>query len=417
MELMEHQEEALPLMKNGCILWGGMGSGKSATALAYYMKEEAPRPIKVITTAKKRDTLDWEFEAARFGIGTEVGGTVAGLLKVDSWNNIGNYEDCEGEFFIFDEQRVVGFGSWVKSFLKIAKKNHWILLSGTPGDTWQDYMPVFVANGFFRNKTHFETEHVLYEPFRKYPVIRGYLNVRKLELLRNEILVEMPYLKHTEPMHNYLDMGYDMDLYNRIYKDRWHIYEDRPIKDVAELFRVMKRLVYSDRSRLDMIKKLLTCHDRLVIFYNFDFELEILRTLHGDIPVYECNGHRKDDLPEGRDAGTRWVYLVQYMAGSEGWNCTTTDAMVLYSLTYSYKNHMQAMGRIDRLDTPYTWLYYYLFVSNSAVDRAVRRALKEKKSFNERKWAREEGLLEGWEGRGRGDDSKNRSDLTHLTQT
>lgn len=385
MELMDHQLEAVDNLSSGKILWGNVGTGKSAAVLGYYMKHEAPAHIYVITTAKKRDSLDWEREAAGFGIGTEDYCTVAGIITVDSWNNIKKYTDIKDAFFIFDEQRLVGHGTWVRSFLKIAKKNRWVLLTGTPGDTWMDYAPVFVANGFYDNITRFKLEHVLYEPFVKYPKIRGYLNERKLEILRNDILVEMPFIKHTEKYLNYLDVNYDVEKFLRVYKDRWNIYENCPVKDIAEVFRLMRRVVNSDPSRLETIRFLTTIHPRLVIFYNFDYELEILRTLNDHHRVYEWNGHQKDELPSSGD----WVYLVQYVAGAEGWNCTATDSMVLYSLTYSYKNFVQAQGRIDRLNTKFVKLYYYILVSNSLVDRAVRNSLSEKKSFNERRFLAE----------------------------
>lgn len=384
MELMEHQLDAVDNLGNGKILYGNVGSGKSAAVLGYYMKYEAPRPICVITTAKKRDSLDWEGEAARFGLGTLdhlIPASLAGFIKVDSWNNLHKYVGYEDCFFIFDEQRLVGHGSWVKNFLKIAKKNHWVLLSATPGDTWLDYAPVFVANGFYKNITEFKRQHVVYEPFLKYPKVRGYLNETKLELMRNDLLVEMPFIRHTEKYMNYLYVGYDKDLWKRLTKDRWNIYEDRPIKDVAELFRCMRRLVNSDPSRIATIRLLLKFHPRLVIFYNFDYELEILRRLADEVGVFEWNGHRKEPIPDSE----RWVYLVQYVAGAEGWNCTTTDAMVLYSLTYSYKNFVQAPGRIDRLNTEFTSLYYYILISNSKIDVAVKQALDQKKNFNWKK--------------------------------
>lgn len=390
MELMEHQLNAIELLGSGKILWGGVGTGKSATVLGYYMKKEKPRDIYVITTAKKRDSLDWESEAAKFGIGTDRDATLAGVLKVDSWNNIGRYLDVKDAFFIFDEQRLVGSGSWVSNFLKIARKNDWVLLSATPGDSWIDYVPVFIANGFYKNRTKFKWEHVLYEPYTRFPKIRGYLNETKLELLRNDILVEMPYIKHTEPMINWLPVGYDIELFKQVYKKRWHVYEDRPIKDVAELFRVMRRVVNSDPSRLKMIRELMKMHERLIIFYNFNYELEILRTLHDSVFVAEWNGHRKDPLPNS----SRWVYLVQYVAGAEGWNCTATDAMIMYSLTYSYKNFIQARGRIDRLDTGFTTLYYYIFVSTAMIDKAIKNALSDKKNFNEKKFMKEIEKLE-----------------------
>jgi len=381
-KLMDHQTEAIERLGNGKILWGGVGSGKSLTALAYYAKRESPKDIVVITTAKKRDTLDWEREAAKLTISTNKEYTVDGALIVESWNNIGKFEDYEYCFFIFDEQRLVGNGSWVKSFIKIAKRNKWIMLSATPGDNRLDYAPVFIANGFFKNITEFKMKHVLYASYSKYPKIRGYLNERHLEVLRNDILIEMPFIKHTERMLNYIEVGFDRKKFDVVLKNRWNPYKDQPIRDISEVFRLMRRVVNEDTSRLDMIRKLMTCHNRLIIFYTFNYELELLRTLGGCIEIGEWNGHRKNPIPDSE----RWVYLVQYTAGAEGWNCTSTDAMVLYSLTYSWKNFTQAQGRIDRLDTPFTTLYYYILWANSEIDRAIRDALDSKETYNERKY-------------------------------
>jgi len=379
LELMPHQEEAIQFLDNGKILWGGVGAGKSATALAYYREKEWFRDLYVITTAKKRDSLDWETEAAKFGIGKEPDGTVMGLLHVDSWNNIGRYVDVDRAFFIFDEQRLVGNGAWVKSFLKIAKRNRWILLSATPGDHWLDYAPVFIANGWYKNITDFKRQHVIYAPYVNFPKVQRYVGEQRLEQLRDDVLVEMPYKNHTERIVNYLDVGFDEELMQTAIA-RWHPYEDRPIKDVAELFRVMRRIVNSDPSRLEAVRFLMKFHPKLIIFYNFDYELEILRGLGDEIALAEWNGHRKQPIPDTDS----WVYLVQYMAGAESWNCTDTDAMVLYSLTYSYKNFVQCQGRIDRLNTGFQNLYYYVLSSGANIDRMVRKALDNKKSFNER---------------------------------
>lgn len=382
MELMKHQEKAVNELGNGKVLWGGVGTGKSATAIAYYCRHESPKDVYVITTAKKRDSLDWQGDAAGFGLGTDRDGTTHGVLTVDSWNNIEKYVDVTDSFFIFDEQRLVGHGKWVKTFLKIAKKNRWILLSATPGDTWLDYAPVFIANQYYKNITAFKREHVLYEPYVKYPKVRGYLGERRLEALRNEVLVEMPFVKETERILNWMEVDHDQEIVRKLLKERWNIFEDEPIKDAAELFRVMRKVVNSDPSRLAMIRKLMECHPRLIIFYNFNYELEILRELKDEVPLAEWNGHKKQEIPET----DRWVYLVQYVSGAEGWNCVATDAMVLYSMTYSYKNFEQAQGRIDRLNTQYRKLYYYILLSNSISDLAVKRSLMEKKSFNERNW-------------------------------
>lgn len=383
-KLMEHQQEAVDLLGSGKVLYGGVGSGKSATALAYYVKDQAPKDIYVITTAKKRDSLDWEGEAARFGISVRGSLSIAGQLRVDSWNNIEKYTDTTGAFFIFDEQRVVGTGVWVRSFIRIAKQNNWILLSATPGDNWLDYAPIFIANGWYKNITEFKREHVIYAPYIRFPKVLRYVGITKLEFYRNEVLVEMPYLKHTNRILNYLDVRYDKELWDVAVRRRWNPYEDHPIKDVAELFRVMRKINNTDPSRIEMVRLLMKSHDKLIIFYNFNYELDILRGLANEVEVAEWNGHRKHPVPNS----DRWVYLVQYNSGAEGWNCTQTDAMIIYSLTYSYKNYIQSQGRIDRIDTKFTDLYYYILVSDSPIDKAVKKALEHKKNFNKRQFVR-----------------------------
>lgn len=391
MDLMPHQEEVVDKLESGKILWGSTGDGKSIAALAYYDRHERPRDIYVITTARKRDSLDWEKEAAHFSLSTDLFveddryKKHYGVLTVDSWNNLKNYVDVENAFFIFDEQRLVGYGAWVKAFMKIAKNNHWLMLSATPGDTWMDYAPVFIANGHYKNITDFKFKHVVYEPYHKFPKIRHYIGERTLEKLRDDILVEMPYTKHTTRIVEYLEVEHDKELVETVKEKRWNPFKEEPIKDAADKFWVTKNILYSDPDRLNWIRKLMTCHPKLIIYYQYDFELEILRTLRDEIEVYEWNGKVKNNHKKF-ERRKRWVYLVQYVAGAEAWNCVSTDAMIFYSLTYSYKNFMQCQGRIDRLNTRFTNLYYYVFVSKSWLDRAVQRSIKDKKSFNEREY-------------------------------
>lgn len=391
MQLMPHQEEVIDRLSSGKILWGSTGDGKTVAALAYYMKYQRPRDIYVITTARKRDSLDWEKEAAQFSISTDLFiederyKDHYGVLTVDSWNQLKNYMDVKDAFFIFDEQRLVGYGAWVKAFLKIAKNNNWLMLSATPGDNWMDYAPVFIANGYYKNITDFKFQHVVYEPFHKYPKIRHYIAEERLARLRNDILVEMPFEKHTNRIVEFLDVEHDQAAVDEIRKKRWHKEEERPIKDASEMFWLTKKELYSHPDRLNWVRKLMTCHPKLIIYYQYDFELEILRTLSDEIEVYEWNGHVKNNHKKF-ERRKRWVYLVQYVAGAEAWNCVSTDAMIFYSLTYSYKNFMQCQGRIDRLNTRFTNLFYYVFVSNTWLDRAVKKANSEKRNFNEKEY-------------------------------
>jgi hypothetical protein len=378
MELKPHQEAALAKLDNGKILWAGVGSGKSRVAVQYYVNNEAPRDVYVITTAKKRDKLEWDGEFVHESVSTDKDSTYFGQLTVDSWNNIAKYAEVKDGFFIFDEQRLVGSGTWVRSFLKIARNNRWILLSATPGDTWLDYIPVFIANGFYKNRTEFKREHVVYKPFSKFPKVDRYLNTGRLNKLRNQILVEMPYTKLTTRHTKTIYVAHNQELLKSIVKNRWHIYHNRPIRDVSEMFALLRRIVNSDPSRVRAIRELLERHPKMIVFYNFDYELELLRALENQVTVAEWNGHKHEEIPKTDG----WVYLVQYVAGAEGWNCVETDTTVFYSLTYSYKNWENAHGRIDRMNTPFFDLWYYILRSKSQPEWDNWRSLSAKKNFN-----------------------------------
>lgn len=400
LELYDYQYDAIRKMKNGCILCGGVGSGKSRTALAYYFFREGgellnyacgenyipmgdpPKDLYIITTARKRDTKEWEGELAPFLLSTNPKASLyTNKVVVDSWNNIGKYKDISGAFFIFDEQRVVGSGAWVKSFLKITKSNDWILLSATPGDTWQDYIPVFIANGFYKNRTAFTREHIVFSRFSKFPKVDRYVNTRRLVRLRDSILVNMDFQRQTVSHHEDVYVRYDISAYKDLMRLRWNPWDNKPIENAGELCYALRKVVNSDESRSITVLELLEKHPRAIIFYNFDYELEILKNLgYGeDVEIAEWNGHKHQPIPDGKN----WVYLVQYTAGCEGWNCIKTDTIIFYSQNYSYKVMVQASGRIDRLNTPYSDLYYYHLKSRSGIDLAISRALKNKKKFNE----------------------------------
>ena len=396
-KLFDYQKDAVEKMKNGCILCGGVGSGKSLTALSYYYKEQGgmleparkmtkPKDLYIITTARKRDTLEWEGELAKFGMSTKrQANGYSNKIVVDSWNNIKKYKDVYGAFFIFDEQRVVGSGAWVKSFLNITRKNNWILLSATPGDTWSDYIPVFVANGFYKNKTEFVRRHIVYSHFTKFPKIDRYLETGRLIRLRNSILVDMDFKRPTVSHHEDIYVRYDIDKYKAAGRNRWDPYKNEPIRDASGLCYVWRRIVNSDESRQVALLELFEKHPKMIIFYNFNYELDILKEVFDGIrsvEVAEWNGHRHQPIPNSKS----WVYLVQYTAGAEGWNCITTDTIVFYSQNYSYKIMQQAAGRIDRLNTPFSELWYYHLKSRSGIDLAISKALREKRNFNERKF-------------------------------
>lgn len=398
--LDKNQIRAIERLRTGSILMGGTGSGKSRTALVYFYIRVAkgqlsinnkgeygvmkkPKNLYIITTARKRDTLEWEEELADVGLSTRRDLNNAHIdIVIDSWNNIKKYTEVKDAFFIFDEQRVVGSGAWVKSFLKIVKKNEWILLSATPGDGWMDYVPVFIANGFYKNRTEFVREHVVYNPFVNFPKVDRYLNTGRLIKHRRQVLVELKYNKHTKRHYKNIQVKYDKEKYDTVLKKRWNVFKDKPVRNVSELCYTLRRVINEDASRIDAVKELSKKHDRLIIFYNFNYELEALRKAADDLKITkkEWNGFKHEPLPNTK----KWLYLVQYNSNAEGWNCTETDAMIFYSQTYSYRTREQASGRIDRRTTLFENLYYYILISKAGMDQAIQKTLKQKKNFNEK---------------------------------
>ena len=403
-QLYEHQTDALRRMKNGCVLCGGVDSGKSLTAISYYYllnggdtqslvggeympMDDPPLDLYIITTARKRDTCEWEKELVPFLISVGVNsGIYQHTVVVDSWNNIQKYVGVENAFFVFDEQRVVGSGVWVKSFLKIVKKNRWILLSATPGDTWSDYIPLFIANGFFKNKTEFNRDHVVWSRFSKFPKVERYLGEKRLRGYRDMILVDMDFQRPTESHHEDVFVGYDAGLYKNLIRTRFDPWKNEPMENAGTLCYCLRKAVNSDPTRQAALLEIAEEHPKIIVFYNFDYELDILKGLawpdHTKVAAW--NGHTHQPIPKTN----RWVYLVQYTAGAEGWNCVETNTIVFFSQNYSYKVMVQSSGRIDRLNTPYKDLYYYHLKSKSGIDIAISRALQEKKTFNENRFVK-----------------------------
>jgi len=396
-ELYDYQIAAVDQLKTGSILCGGVGTGKTRTALTYYYtkvlgghlningngRTTVPKrrvKLYVITTARKRDSCDWENEALMFYDCNPI---------VDSWNNIQKYKEIKNAFFIFDEQRVVGYGTWAKTFIKIAKNNDWILLSATPGDVWMDYAAVFIANGFYRNISEFKYKHVVYSRYTKYPKVEKYINVGTLTKHRNDILVTMNAKRRTMAHHEYIRVSYDKVIFDKVCKDRWNVFEKQPIQNAGELCLILRRIVNADRRRLKACKELILKKKKVIIFYNFNYELDMLVemfendadfTKDADFGYSQWNGHKHESIPQTK----RWAYLVQYTAGAEAWNCIETDTIIFYSQNYSYKIMEQAAGRIDRLNTPFLDLFYYHLISPSLIDKSIRKALESKKQFNEK---------------------------------
>jgi len=390
-QLREYQLEAIERLRTGSILCGGTGSGKSLTSLYWYHKKHLDKKLVIITTAKKRDSGEW------LGDIDKLGGINKNDVIIDSWNNIAKYANIKNSCFIFDEQRLVGYGTWVKNFFKIAKHNVWILLTATPGDNWMDYVPVFVANGFYKNKTEFCTKHVIFNRYCKFPKVERFIYTEYLERYRKQILILMDYESKAEKVIDTIVVPYDEKMYSEVEKNRWNPYKEKifdrfpPIINAGEYCYILRKICNNNTNKNDKLLYIYKkCCKKIIVFYNFNYELELLEKMavNNKIPYTQWNGHKHEDYMNTDN----WLYFVQYTAGSEAWNCIETDTIVFYSLPYSYKQFKQSMGRIDRMNTPFKKLYYYIFKTDSDIDKSVENAIKTKKKFNEKAFAIDKGV-------------------------
>jgi len=369
--MYEYQLEAIDKLQSGMILWGNVGSGKSRTSLYFYCKNYSNKKLLIITTAQKRNNGEWLEECKVFGL----------KPIIDSWNNIRKYEKYENYFIIFDEDHLTGYGAWSKTFIKMAKCNDWLVLTGTPGDNYSEFMTVFIAKGWYKNKRDFEENHVIYSRYSKYPKVDRYINQGLLEKHRRDILVKMFVEKRPRVHKEIVITQYDISKYKKAYKDK-RDENNKPFKNATAFCLYLRKICNEDESKIVKVRELLLKHNKVIIFYNYLYEKEILLKLLKTMRTFnvgEYNGQHHDDIP----IGERWAYLCQYTAASEGWNCLLCDTMIFFSMNYSYKAMEQAAGRINRVNTPYKDLYYYYLRTTSSIDLSINRALSTKKNFNE----------------------------------
>lgn len=369
--MYEYQLEAIDKLQSGMILWGNVGSGKSRTSLYFYCKNYSNKKLLIITTAQKRNNGEWLEECKVFGL----------KPIIDSWNNIRKYEKYENCFIIFDEDHLTGYGAWSKTFIKMAKCNDWLVLTGTPGDNYSEFMTVFIAKGWYKNKRDFEENHVIYSRYSKYPKVDRYINQGLLEKHRRDILVKMFVEKRPRVHKEIVITQYDISKYKKAYKEK-RDENNKPFKNATAFCLYLRKICNEDESKIVKVRELLLKHNKVIIFYNYIYEKEILLKLLKTMKTFnvgEYNGQHHDDIP----IGERWAYLCQYTAASEGWNCLLCDTMIFFSMSYSYKAMEQAAGRINRVNTPYKDLYYYYLRTTSGIDLSINRALSTKRNFNE----------------------------------
>ena len=375
-KLLKYQEEAIQKLHSGSVLYGATGSGKSLTGLAYYMRCWSHLDLYIITTSKKRNAGEWEEEIAKLGCPPP--------KAIDSWNRLKNYRMVSDAFFLFDEHKVGGHGKWAQSMITIAKKNKWILLTATPGDVWDDYASIFIANEFVKNKTTWNEDFCIFDRISKYPKIIGYQREDVLKNMRDAVLVPMEYQSEKVPIPYVIPykVDHEEEAYVLARRKSLRHPEMRAFRNTSAMFAYMRMNLPDKESKIQALADVLKKEPKAIIFYNFTpekYEIENAAR-QVNIPFFQYNGQIKDNVPDG----DTWVYAVQYTAGAEAWNCITCRTVIFYSMNYSYKVMTQAKGRIDRCNSPFDELHYYYFISpDFEIDQEILNALTRKEKFNE----------------------------------
>ena len=200
----------------------------------------------------------------------------------------------------------------------------------------------------------------------------------------------MHFERKTKRHRQFIPSNYDTNLYEKVMRDRWNVFEDKPIENGSEFLQLLRKIVAMDEDRIFNAKFLMDIHDRLIIFYNYNYERDVLIQIAKDLgkQYWEWNGHAHQEVPNKE----KWLYIVQYTAGAEGWNCISTNVILFYSMNYSFKIVEQAEGRIDRLNTSYNDLEYYFLTSESQIEKDIFKAVQTKQKFNESAWLKRRGL-------------------------
>ena len=99
--------------------------------------------------------------------------------------------------------------------------------------------------------------HVIFNRFVKYPKVEAYIDTWKLTENRQKILVHMHYEKKTKHVIKLMYASYDESLYKFVSEKRWNVYTDKPIKNISELCYVWRKIVNDDKSREDIIGRII----------------------------------------------------------------------------------------------------------------------------------------------------------------
>ena len=285
-------------------------------------------------------------------------------------------------------------------FILSLKPSHTILLSGTPTDGKYEFLySQLRLLGWKITKTAYYNRYIKTE-LRSYGgpmfrVVTGYKNVSELKaklkeygavFAKAEEVIKLPEKKFIK---EYSTVSSD---YKKFMKDRVIKIDDKELTGDSTLSkRLYARMLCSAYSK-DKISRLIdlvnSTSDRVIIFYNFNTELEALRKVLFDRPISIVNGQVKD-LKEYENNDNS-VTLIQYQAGAMGLNLQKANRIIYFSLPERSELFEQSKARICRIGQE-KQCYYHIMMCHKSVEEKIYECLLMRKDYTDELFRKEFG--------------------------
>lgn len=403
MKLYKHQQEALQQTegRNRVAYFYDMGLGKTFIGSEKLKQLGAGTNLVICQKSKIRDWLDHFIKYPEFvRVDLTVKGAVDTLLE---WNReapiIGfiNYElawrrpellKLKDFTLMLDESSLIQNASakQTKFILKLQPENV-ILLSGTPcSGKYENLWTQAHLLGWEIRKTTYEQQYINWTTLNlgkaKVRIVDKKNPYRNVERLKQKLRDHGALFKKTEevldlPEQEFMEIKCEpVTQYKAFLRDKVITVEGKDlIGDTRLTERLYARMLCGqyNRNKLEALKDLVeSTNDRLIIFYNFNGELERIKAVCKDRPLSMVNGSTKDLTAYEEEPDS--ITLVQYQAGAKGLNLQKANRIIYFTPTEKCEDWMQSIKRIHRIGQRNRCMYYKL-IARGTIEEGIYRAL------------------------------------------
>ncbi len=405
-ELYEHQKQVLELTKgrNRVAYYLDMGLGK--TFVATEKMKELDEKLNIIVCQKSK-VDDWiehvkiyygEYEVLKYN-NQDLSNISTKTVLVINYDLIWRrpqFTKITDFTLILDESSYIKNDQATRTkFIRKLKFKNVILLSGTPvAGKYEELYSQLKLLGYKKNKSVYFSTYIVTTKFKigGVPIqkVVGYKCVdrlkRKLRELGAVFMKTEDVFKLPAQVHN-IEKVANTTYYKKFKKDRLLITNELELVGDTTLNRLLycRQLASQyNQNKLDKLKSLLEgTENRVIIFYNFDKELELIKSVCKKLnkPISIVNGKCRD--LSNYEKFNNSITLIQYQAGSMGLNLQKANVIVYFSLTMSSELFEQSKKRTHRIGQQQTCFYYYLLTEGS-VDEEIYNTLLERKDYTDR---------------------------------